>query len=211
MAGGEPSRAQFRGGPGRWLAAGLLGWLGLTLAGCSLLPEAKPDPTRFYVLTSTAERAAPTADRGTWQLRPIEVASYLRNPPLVVRRGANEVEFREYARWGEPLEQGVARVLREEMHGRGIHLGAGGTRYNNAELPLLTVRVLACEGTAAGAVEFRAAWELTKGISPVVRMAGGEFRAEGLRWSGKSEAELAAGLSTAVAQLAEAIAAAPRP
>ncbi|PAW80857.1 MAG: hypothetical protein B9S27_05250 [Opitutia bacterium Tous-C8FEB] len=167
-------------------------------AGCSLLPAPKPDPTRFFLLAAEPGEAAPA--RGTVALRPVEVPAYLRQPALVVRRGGNEVTFREAARWGEPLEQGFARVLGENLRRFGL---PPTPRGGEADAAALVVRVLAAEGTAAGGVEFRAAWELTRrGAAPV----SGEFRAAGLTWDGRDEAGLAAGLSAAVAGLAAELA-----
>ena len=168
----------------------------LLSAGCSLLPEPRPDPTRFYVLTSPSAGNAAVTGVAAVQLRPVEVAGYLRNRPLVVRRGASEIEFREHARWGEPLEQGIARVLAAELRARGVSVvpaAVGG--------PVLTLRVHACEGGSDGTVIFRAAWELTGGAVP----AAGDFTAQGLRWDGKSEGSLATQLAAAVAGLAEEI------
>jgi uncharacterized lipoprotein YmbA len=174
--------------------------------GCALLSGPKLDPTRFYVLTTSAAETLPPAGAPVLQLRPIELAGYLRNPPLVVRRGDHEIEFREYARWGEPLEQGIGRVLREELRRRGAAAtGGAGPGYPGADYTL-AVRVLACEGTAAGAVEFRAVWELTPAGGKSGAPAGGDYRAAGLRWDGKTEAGLAAQLSDAVAGLAAEIA-----
>lgn len=186
------------------------GCLVATLAGCSLFPEPKPDPTRFFVLTTSASGAAAAAVSSSpaLLLRPVEVAGYLRNPPLVVRRGDNEIEFRDYARWGESLEQGIGRVLSEELRARGVAVTLGAGRDRAGSERHLNVRVLACEGTAAGGVEFRVAWEIAK-PGATAASAGGEFRATGLRWDGKSEATLAASLSEAVAALAAEIAAAP--
>ncbi len=167
-------------------------------AGCSLLPAPKPDPTRFFLLAAEPGAAGPA--RGVVALRPVELAAYLRQPALVVRRGGHEVTFREAARWGEPLEQGVARALGENLRRLGL---APVNRGAEADAAVLTVRVLAAEGTAAGAVEFRATWELTRRGAPPV---GGEFRAPGLTWDGRDEAGLAAGLSAAVAGLAAEIA-----
>jgi hypothetical protein len=167
-------------------------------AGCSLLPAPKPDPTRFFVLAVEPGASAPA--RGVVALRPVELAAYLRQPALVVRRGGNEVTFREAARWGEPLEQGVARVLGENLRRLGL---VPANRGGDADAAILVVRVLAAEGTASGGVEFRAAWELTRrGAAPV----SGEFRAAGLTWDGRDEAGLAAGLSAAVAGLAAELA-----
>src|SRR5688572_5949137 len=93
----------------------------LALPGCSL-PQAQPDPTRFYVLSAEMTRA-PASSNGTplsvLYLREIELASYLRTRPIIVRRGENEIQFREFALWGEPLDLGIARVVREELLARG--------------------------------------------------------------------------------------------
>src|SRR4051794_10789461 len=87
----------------------------LLVASCSL-PQAQHDPTRFYVLSAmSASPAAPVANAPVVHLRQVELASYLRARPIVIRRSENEVEFREFARWGESLELGIARVLREEL------------------------------------------------------------------------------------------------
>ena len=186
----------------------------LMSAGCQILPEAQSDPTRFYVLSSAAGGVASTTGAPVVQLRPVEVADYLRARTIVVRRGGNEIEFREFARWGEPLEAGIARVLREELLARGA---AGAVLPSSARREPtkanfdLSVRVLAAEGGANGAVEFRAGWELRASEAGTIA-ARGDFRAAGVRWDGKNEAALAAGLSQAVGALAAEIAAAlPKP
>ena len=180
------------------LARAVLAAVPFVLAGCTLLPEPRPDPTRFYVLAADAAPAVAPGGAAV-QLRAVEVAGYLRNRPMVVRRGGSEIEFREHARWGEPLEQGVARVLSSGLRSRGVNLAPLG-----AGAPVLSVRVLACEGVSDGAVIFRAAWELTGGAVP----ATGEFLAAGLRWDVKSEGSLATQLGAAVLSLADEVAAA---
>ncbi len=179
----------------------------LAVGGCSLLPVAKPDPTRYYVLTSRAMAVPAPTGAPAVQLRPIDLAAYLRNRPMIVRRGDNEIDPRDFALWGEPLEQGIARVLGEELRARGLVVAgeAGRGAVPGAGLQL-AVRVRACEGTAGGLVDFRAAWELTRAGADGGRVAGGEFRAGGLQWDGKAEATLAARLSEAVAGLAAEIA-----
>lgn len=180
----------------------------MAFAACSL-PQAQSDPTRFFVLsTTTPPAAAPAANLPTVHLRQIEVASYLRARPLIVRRGENELEFREFARWGESLDVGIARVLREELLARGAAgaVPTGGLRAHTENNDFtLNVRVLACEGAPHGAVNFRAVWDLTKGAGKAP-VASGDYRPTDLRWDGKSEASLAAQLSRAVAGLAEEIA-----
>lgn len=180
----------------------------LLLAGCSL-PKAQSDPTRFYVLSTDAVRTSPQSDAPIVQLREVELANYLRSRPVIVRRGENEIEFREFALWGEPLDLGIARVLREELLAQGAAstvLSAAARRdYASADLTL-SVRVLACEGTANGNVAFRAVWVLAGTDPKVAPVAQGDFRPADLQWDGKSEASLAAQLSQAVAGLAGEIA-----
>lgn len=195
--------------PASFLAA-LASGLGLAIfAGCSVLPEGGSDPMRFYVLSAPATAAVPKPDTPAVNVRPIELASYLRGRPLIVRRGANEIEFREFARWGEPLDLGIARVLREELLARGVAGTVqipGARRESGPHDCTLTVRVLACEGGAEGEVLFRAVWELAATGAKPRPIGGGEFMAADLRWDGKSEAALAAQLSAAVGGLATEVA-----
>ncbi len=201
------SRGCWRGSITRCaiLAAGVI-----LVAGCSLpMPQAQSDPTKYFVLSVPATAAAPTSadiSAPAVRLRPIELASYLRTRPMVVRRGTNEVEFREFARWGEPLEQGISRVLREELlaQGRASAVDAGGLRPAEAgDVKFeISVRVLACEGLADGGVNFRAAWEVTSTAPNASAGVRGEYHPMDLKWTPRNEATLAAGLSRAVAGLA---------
>jgi uncharacterized lipoprotein YmbA len=188
----------------------LLGGLVITgLAGCSLLPEAQTDPTKYYVLSTERAGAAPQTEAPVVHLRDVELASYLRGRPLVVRRGENEIEFREFSRWGEPLELGVARVLRDELVARGAASavrGAGGRRDFSGHDYTLSVRVIACEGAANGSVVFRAVWDVASTGEKASVKARGDYRPTDLRWDGKSESSLAAKLSEAVSGLAAEIA-----
>ena len=195
----------------RCLPAIALATAGLLIAGCSIpIPQAEKDPTRYYVLGTNAAAAAPQPNAPVVQLRPIELASYLSSRPIIVRRGDNEIEFRDFARWGESLDAGIARVLREELLARGAARAVatpGSRREAAAPDYTLNVRVLACEGEAGGGVAFRAVWELMSADEKPAAAASGDFRASGLRWDGKTEGSLAAQISQAVAALAGDIAA----
>jgi uncharacterized protein len=184
----------------------------LAISGCSIpIPQAEKDPTRYYVLgpTTTATATSSQSDAPVLHLRSVELASYLGSRPLIVRRGDNEIEFREFARWGESLDAGITRVLREDLIARGAVravLASGARRETAAPDFNLSVRVLACEGEAGGGVAFRAVWELARAGESSGTVASGDFRATGLRWDGKNEGSLAAALSQAVAGLAGEIA-----
>ena len=200
----------------RWAICGVaFSAMGLSLASCSLpLPQASNDPTKFYVLAAPEAPAMPSAPKPVpaVRLRPVELASYLQARPMIVRHGENEIEFRDFARWGEPLEQGIARVLREELLARHAvaSVQAGAVRPSDVQdVPFdITVRIVACEGGADGAVLFRAVWQIVSTADKGTVVARGDYRPTDLRWTPKSEATLAAALSRAVSGLAGEIAAA---
>jgi uncharacterized protein len=195
--------------------AGVLSTIGcLLIAACSLpLPQAQNDPTKFYVLSATdaAPPPAAIAVAPAIRLRPIELATYLQSRPMIVRRGENEIEFRDFSRWGEPLEQGIARVLRDELlaHHAANTVQTGAVRPSDLhEVPFeLSVRVLACEGGADGAVVFHATWQIASPADNGKIVAHGDYRPTDLRWTPRHEATLAGSLSKAVAGLAADIAA----
>jgi uncharacterized protein len=88
--------------------------LALLGAGCNILPQARPDPTRHYVLTGPAPAELnPRLGSGDLRLglRTVQVAPYLDSKSMLVRRGDNQIVYRDYARWAEPLEEGVGRML----------------------------------------------------------------------------------------------------
>ena len=62
----------------------------LLLAGCSLQTSPQSDPTRFYVLSTTATTVTPdpTAKGPAVHLRPVELASYIKAKPMIVRRSS---------------------------------------------------------------------------------------------------------------------------
>lgn len=190
------------------LAAGLVA--AALLAGCNLLPEAQPDNTRHYVLESGVVVPA-TGPTGTVRLglRPVDVPVYLRQKSIVIRTGDNELAYTPDARWAEPIEAGITRLLREHLAARVRVLAYPFP----AQLPRdydLTVRILNAEGAKDG-VQFVAVFELLRvGDRPeiVVRR---EFRTRGRPWNG-DHGQLARVLSDAVAELAdEIVAAVPQP
>lgn len=190
--------------------ASLVAGLGL-LAGCNILPEAVPDNTRHYILQNppmasvgSGEATVPHVRLG---LRSVEVPAYLREKAMAVRTGENELRFAADARWAEPLEAGITRVLREQLSA-GAHV-VGYPFPGQLERQFdVTVRVLSAEGTSDG-VRFVAVYELLRvGDRPEVAVRR-EFR-----WSGRTRTwdgdygRLAADMSDAVAELAREIVAA---
>ena len=80
-----------------------------------ILPEANHVEPDFYLLAlpdyeqNASDRRSPPAP--TFYLREIELPQYLKDNRLVFRPSMESVEFRDYKRWGEPLGDGISRVL----------------------------------------------------------------------------------------------------
>ena len=87
--------------------------LAVALAGCSFLQPAV-DPSRFFVLNA----AAPPAESGS-QLAvgvgPLNLPSYLAVTEIQVRASATELVRSPVDRWAEPLQDGILRVLAQDL------------------------------------------------------------------------------------------------
>jgi uncharacterized protein len=89
----------------------------LGVAGCVSLkrtPEA-----RFFALRSVLEPrdGPPAAARpgSLLGLLPVVVPGHLERPQLVTWAGPGELRIDEYLRWAEPLDEGIARTLAEDL------------------------------------------------------------------------------------------------
>lgn len=88
------------------------GLLALLLGAC-----ATTAPSRFYVLSSPPEAGPGVKGRNCIVLGmgPVEIPAYLDRPQIVVRISPNEIQPSDFEQWGEPLAQGVARVMAEAI------------------------------------------------------------------------------------------------
>ncbi len=97
----------------------------LGLASCAVT-----DPTQYYTLGQTPARSAESTARASTERRsaagaavgigvgPVIIPGYLDRSQIVTRRGTDHVELSMFHRWAEPLEDGIARVLAEEIGAR---------------------------------------------------------------------------------------------
>jgi uncharacterized protein len=181
-------------------------------SGCDVVPPAQLDQTRFYVLTGP--EPAP-AEGGTLRvgLCAVRLPAYLKSPLMIVRRGANEVAPQDYARWAEPLDAGIARVLRAQLRAT-----PGVGQLYQQPFPLdrdrdydLMIEIIRCEGSTANGrpvAQFTAAYEIsTAGNDPHV-VARKTFVAREIAWDGRDFGRLAADLSQDVASFGREAAAA---
>jgi hypothetical protein len=83
------------------------------LGGCTLLAPA-PDPSRFFVLAALTAPVGETSPV-TLGVGPVRLPGYLSVPEIQVRASVTEVRRSEIDRWAEPLEEGIARVLAQNL------------------------------------------------------------------------------------------------
>jgi uncharacterized lipoprotein YmbA len=99
------------GRPGGPLILGALTLLGAAAGlGCRSSPA-----TRHHVLNPVIEMpSAGTARAATPRVvgvGPVRVPAYLDRPQMVMRATRDDIEVREFDQWGEPLRDGIARVV----------------------------------------------------------------------------------------------------
>ncbi len=119
---------------------------------------------------------------------------------MVVRDGANELVLQDYARWAEPLQQGLTRVLKAQLladHSVG--------RVDTAPLPFeadrdydVGIDIVLCEGATEGArhvARFEAVIEIST-VGPQAHVvARRDFVAPEAGWNGTDYGRLAGELS----------------
>jgi uncharacterized lipoprotein YmbA len=187
------------------------------LASCSVpLPPPQADPTRYFLLgtadLSTVDTAA-AAKPWVLGVRVVEMPAYLQTRTLAIRSQGNEIAFPDFARWGEPLDQGLTHVLAANLQSL-RNVARVSIEPFRADEPRdfdIAVNVTACEGARAGDVRFAARWRIVgpRGSAP---LAAGTYAASGLKWDGHDYGQLVTKLSEAIAGLSRDLAAAfPRP
>lgn len=172
------------------------------LAGCSILPEARPDNAHYFVLEAKPAAATPSAGAVTLGLRPVEVATYLRGKAIATRVADHEVRYAHDAFWAEPLDAGIARALRENLATRARVLPYPFSAQLSRDYDL-TVRVLSAEGAANG-VRFVAVIELLRVGDKSELVVRREFTAPATAWH-NDYGQVARGLSDAIAALADEV------
>ena len=90
--------------------AALMIFSALVLAsGCASTP-----PSRFYTLSALTGPAA-SASNVAVAVGPVSVPADVDRPQFVVSTGPNQVELDEFNRWASPLQNGIARVVAENL------------------------------------------------------------------------------------------------
>lgn len=200
------------------LVPALIPGLLLALTACNLAQPAQDDPTRYFVLSDPAARQGEAPAAGTLRigLRAVRLEGYLKRKEMVVRTGENEVEFRDFRRWAEPLDAGIARVIRSRL------LASPEVAQVYSEpFPLdqdrdfdVLIEVRRCEGSMAPsgkpAASLSATIEVSTAGANAHVVARRVFVAPDAAWDGSDFERLASLLSADVSALGqEALAAVP--
>ena len=86
-----------------------------------MIPESTHVKTTNYLLTETPAELPPAdsdfLNGAFFYVRPVELASYLGDSRIVSRTSPNKVSFSGNHRWGEPLEEGIGRVVGKNLSG----------------------------------------------------------------------------------------------
>jgi len=142
-------------------------------AGCAFLAP-RPDPSRFYVLTSDATgEGSPVA--GSFGVGPISIPDYLKRASIVTRTTANEITPSSVDRWGESLDGAIPRILQENLrrllgNDRVILFPWYATNRPDVQI---VVHVLRFERDANGTVTLLARWEIKRAETGAL-VRGGE-------------------------------------
>lgn len=135
-----------------WLAGGCLGGSA---------------PTRFYVLAAMDSAAVPGARAMSVGVGPVNVAAYLDRPQIVTRPSADKIDLADFDQWGEPLRDGIPRVLAEnlsrQLPAAKVSVfpwrGLEGVRFQ------VVVDITRFDGPAAGDTTLEARWRILDGAT----------------------------------------------
>ena len=121
--------------------------------GSCILPESNHIEPDFYLLHLPRHDTNQSIHKGTsslsFYIREIELPQYLKSNRLTQKSSMEVVKFRDYKRWGEPLADGISRVLGGSLSNR---LGTleyssfPNRRRNNCQFEI-SISVLAFEKT----------------------------------------------------------------
>ncbi|MDO5536899.1 MAG: PqiC family protein [Desulfovibrionaceae bacterium] len=162
--------------------SGALRCLALCLLCLSLLGCGISRPTDFYLLDGTSDPlSVPHMPRTTLTVEQIVLPGYLDRSGIVIRDdGGSGLNVASFNVWGEPLEQGVHRVLVNMLTAPLLQHGITVLPYQSANFGIwyhLYVEVLRLDADRSGRVVLEARWTLVDRTGNKV-LDRGSFAAE---------------------------------
>ena len=144
----------------------IIGVLLLLLVGCGTF-SAKPDPSRFFTLSTLPQLEEPASKGATAGISlgigPVSLPGYLDRQEIVTRAAPNRIDVAENDRWAEPLETNFARILSQNLAGllqteRLVFYPWESTKKPSYQVEM---EVLRFEANGAGAVQLSARWAVS--------------------------------------------------
>ncbi len=136
----------------------------LLLTGC--LGPGTTRTTRLFVLNATATPAASSDEPSDLRLGVgrILLPEFLNRSQIVTRPSANKVRMAEFSQWAEPLDQGIPRVMSENLARlTGSEQVSVYPWPTQMEIDLMVeIAVIRFEGDADGEVSLVARWRLVR-------------------------------------------------
>ena len=184
----------------------------LALAGCSVVPEPQADLTRYYVLAGSSNAATATSAENGLKLglKKVTLPPYLEKGSIVIRRGENELSYNDYARWAEPLADGVARLVRNHLLAspRVGQVFSEGFPFDQERDFDVAITINRCEGVRQGGTtvaRFAAVVEITAPSADGKLVTRRTFGPAEVAWDGRDYGALVQALSSAVGSLGDEI------
>ena len=91
------------------------------IGGCVNLGKGTVNPTHYYLLSAPdwegRQDGTAQEDGLVIGVGPVSIPGYLKRSHLVTRNTENEIQLAEFHRWGEHLEDGIPRVVAENISG----------------------------------------------------------------------------------------------
>jgi uncharacterized protein len=193
-----------------WQLTAALGLM--VLAGCSVVPEPQADLTRYYVLGDTvAESGTSKTSSGlVIGLSNVQLPAYLDKGAVVVRRAGNELVYNDYARWAEPLADGLGRIVRGQLLAspRVSRVFTEGFPFDQKRDCDVTISIERCEGVDLGGqfvARFVATIEITSTKTGGGVLGRKVFAAPETAWDGRDYGALVQMLGQAAASLGDEV------
>jgi uncharacterized protein len=180
----------------------LTSFVGFFFFGCAT----KEPLTSFFVLTQAGDSSVKSARGNSVFVQRVEVAPYLARLSLVEMRGPNQAIYAPWARWAEPLTQGISRAVADNLQ-RLYGIQAYGFMPSSPppnHTYDVSIRLDRFEGNENGDVVLLARWGLSgAGISDAPTNRTTEIHRSG--WKPGDYASLAHLLSDEVVELSREI------
>jgi len=161
-------------------------------------------PQHYYLLSPLAEANSDAETSHNLIFSRVEFPTYLDRPQIVTRSLQDELQISNNDRWGEPLQDNLVRVLKENLQRRlnGLRISSfpwQPVADNGLRLKMIINQF---DGTLGQQTNVDLRWALTETASKQVLVQKHFINHQPI---GSNPADLVAGLSRAVNQLSEEI------